>query len=94
LISCKAPVVDERRITSSNGHRENRYVIKTLLQMGEQCWEIELTLSNRDPLRYRMLLGREAINNRVLIHPGITCNQGKRALLVGHPNCPGTVKAK
>ena len=77
LISCKAPVLDERHITSSNGHKEHRYVITTPIKMGDQYWDIELTLSNRDPLRYRMLLGREALNNRVLIHPGITCSQGK-----------------
>ncbi len=77
LINCKAPVLDERHITSSNGHKEHRYVIETTLKIGDQHWNIELTLSNRDPLRYRMLLGREALNNRALIHPGITCNQGK-----------------
>lgn len=77
FIPCKAPVMDERFIMSSNGHKEHRYVIQTSLKMGDRCWEMELTLSNRDPLRFRLLLGREALNNRVLIDPQLTCHQGK-----------------
>lgn len=77
LIACKAPILDERYIMSSNGHKEHRYVIATQLRLNQELWNIELTLSNRDPLRFRMLLGREALSNRVLIHPGITCHQGK-----------------
>lgn len=77
LIHCVAPIIDERYITSSNGHKEHRLVIKTHLKIGEKIWEIELTLSNRDPLRYRMLLGREALNNRVIIDPSLSCHQGR-----------------
>ena len=77
IIPCKAQVIDERFIMSSNGHKENRYVIQTPLRIGDQCWDIELTLSNRDPLRFRLLLGREALNNHVLIDPSLSCNQGK-----------------
>ena len=75
LITCKAPIFDERHIMSSSGHIEHRYVIQTTLTIGGQSWPIEMTLSNRDPLRYRMLLGREALNNRVLIDPNLTCHQ-------------------
>jgi len=75
-VHCKAVVVDKRHIMSSNGHREFRYVIASELQLGGQAWPIELTLSNRDPLRYRMLLGRQALNHRTLINPSIECNQG------------------
>lgn len=77
LIHCEAPIIDERYITSSNGHKEKRYIINTPLKISNECWNIELSLSNREPLKYRMLLGREAMNHRVLVHPGITCNQGK-----------------
>lgn len=68
-ISCFAPIFDIRGVMSSNGHVEQRYVIKSLLCLGSNSWEIELTLSNRDPLRFRMLLGREALGSKVLIHP-------------------------
>lgn len=70
---CAAPLVDKRRIMSSSGHIEHRYVIQTLLVMGDQSWPIEITLSNRDPLRYRLLLGREALRKRVVIDPNLSC---------------------
>ncbi len=77
IVRCKAPVVDERNVMSSNGHKEHRIVIKTPLILGNQTWDIELTLSNRDPLKFRMLLGREALNGRVIIDPIHTTRQGK-----------------
>lgn len=77
LVSCIAPLIDERHIMSSSGHIENRYVILTRLVIADQEWEIEVTLSNRDPLRYRLLLGREALNSRVLIDPSLSCHQRK-----------------
>lgn len=69
IVPCTARVVDQRAVMSSNGHKEHRYVIETPLQMGAQCWPIELTLSNRDPLRFRILLGRAALRGRVMIDP-------------------------
>jgi ribosomal protein S6--L-glutamate ligase len=77
LVSCIAPLFDERHIMSSSGHKEHRYVIRTRIVIADQEWQMELTLSNRDPLRYRLLLGREALNNRVLIDPSLTCHQKK-----------------
>lgn len=76
VITCCKPVIDERSIMSSNGHKENRYVIETVLGLGGQQWKIELTLSNRDPLRFRLLLGRQALNHRVLIDPALNCHHG------------------
>lgn len=74
---CVAQVIDQRHVMSSNGHREWRYVIKTPLTLGEDTWDIELTLSNRDPLTFRLLLGREALNGRVLIDPKTILCQGR-----------------
>ena len=76
-VSCIAPLIDERHIMSSSGHIEHRFVILTTLIIGDQQWKMEVTLSNRDPLRYRLLLGREALNNRVLIDPSLSCHQKK-----------------
>lgn len=78
IVSCHAQVIDERHIMSSTGHIERRYVISTPLCLGNYMWLIQLTLSDRDPLRFRMLLGREALNGRVLIEPN-------RHFLQGHP---------
>ncbi len=74
VVSCLAPLVDQRHIMSSSGHIEHRYVIQTQLIIANHAWTIEITLSNRDPLRYRLILGREALSNRVLIDPGLSCH--------------------
>ncbi|CAM4070368.1 ATP-dependent zinc protease [Shewanella aquimarina] len=69
IVHCKAPVHDSRRIKSSNGEVEQRCVIETTLKLGEHEWPIELTLSNRQDMTYLMLLGREAMGDRVLVDP-------------------------
>lgn len=75
-IHCKAKVIDRRAIKSSSGHTEKRYVIQLPMQIGTYAWEIELTLTNRDSMGYRMLLGREAMIGRVLIDPAVSCKLG------------------
>lgn len=67
--SCRGLVIDRRTIKSSSGEKEHRHVIKTPLTLGDETWEIEVTLTNRDSMGYRMLLGREAMKERVLIDP-------------------------
>lgn len=67
--NCTAKVIDQRTIKSSNGSSETRFVVLTPIVLGDQRWEIELTLTNRDAMGYRMLLGREAMRNRVLVDP-------------------------
>ena len=67
--SCRGLVVDKRSVKSSSGDKERRHVIRTPIKMGDETWDIEVTLTNRDAMGYRMLIGREAMNNRVLIDP-------------------------
>lgn len=69
-LSCQAPLKDIRIITDSGGHKEQRYVIETLLKMGNQEWPIELTLTDRNKMKFRMLLGRHAMRGRMLVDPG------------------------
>lgn len=64
-----ANLVDEREITSSNGQTELRYVIQVMAQFGKDKWPIEITLTNRETMNYRMLIGRSAMEGRVLVVP-------------------------
>ncbi len=72
IVECSAKLHDIRSIKSSNGVAEERYVIKTSLQLGDQSWPIELTLTDRSDMSYLMLLGREGMGARVLVDPSET----------------------
>ena len=61
VISCRAKLVDRRIITDSGGHKEERYVIRTTMTLAGVKKKIELTLTNRESMKYRMLLGRGAL---------------------------------
>nr|WP_314867400.1 30S ribosomal protein S6--L-glutamate ligase [uncultured Flavobacterium sp.] len=69
IIHCEAPLIDKRIVKSSSGFREQRYVIQTVLKLGNETWNIEMTLTNRDSMGFRMLLGREAMMGRVIVDP-------------------------
>ncbi len=69
-VPCQAPLHDERYVKSSNGSRELRPVIRTAVSWGGQSWEIDLTLTARDLMGFRMLLGREAVRRRYLVDTG------------------------
>lgn len=66
---CTAPVADEREISDSGGHREMRYIIETQVQIGEVFRRIEMSLTNRDTMRFRMLLGRTAMTGGIAVFP-------------------------
>lgn len=67
---------DRRRITSSNGRSEWRYVIRTPMQMGDLAFPVELTLTDRSNMRHPMLLGRRAMS-RFLVAPGAAFLHGE-----------------
>lgn len=68
-VFCEAPITDKRRVKSSSGASETRYVIKSSLSIGDYSGEIEVTLTNRDSMGYRMLLGRQAMTGKMLVDP-------------------------
>lgn len=74
-VTCSAKVVDRRQVTSSNGEMELRYVIETPVTIGGRRWPIQITLTNRETMAYRMLLGRAAIQDDMLVDPNISCAQ-------------------
>jgi hypothetical protein len=69
IVSCTAPISDIRKVKSSNGTTEQRYVIETTVVLGEETWPIEITLTDRSDMSYLMLFGREAIGQRFLVDP-------------------------
>lgn len=79
VIDAVADLVDERSVTSSNGENETRYVISTDLCLGTHgaYWPIEITLTNRATMNYRMLIGREALQPGMLINPNQTFLTGR-----------------
>lgn len=79
IIRCECIVVDRRNVKSSSGESEKRYVVQVPMVLGGEEWEVELTLTNRDSMGYRMLLGREAMLHRLLVDPASSFNLGDRS---------------
>lgn len=75
---CDARVVDKRMVSDSGGHKEKRYVILTTLVIGTEAWDIEMTLTNRDTMKFRMLLGRTAMKKKIVVDPGRSFLVGKK----------------
>ena len=75
---CRAPVIDQRTVTDSGGHKEDRWVIATSVTIGPHTLPIEMTLTSRDEMLFRMLLGRTAIKNIALVNPARSYLVGKR----------------
>jgi hypothetical protein len=77
VVYCESDIIDRRTVMDSGGHQEDRLVISTLIRLGEREWPVEMTLTARDNMRFRMLLGRTAMKGRVLVKPG-------QSFLCGH----------
>ena len=90
-IHCVADVIDRLSVTSSDGQSEKRYVIRTFAEMGRLCWPIELTLTCRRTMRFRMLLGRAAIGNYLMIDPAKSYLAGRKLSKL-YPKPPKKVK--
>ena len=85
VVVVETAIVDERIVSDSSGYRERRIVIAAELALGDGHWPIEVTITNRDSLRFRMLLGRSAMQGRVLVDPD-------RSYLFGLPPRPSTTR--
>ncbi len=67
LVRCEAEVTDFREVRDSGGHPETRPFVRTNVRLGELEWPIELSLTNRESMEFRMLLGRTALRDRFLV---------------------------
>lgn len=77
VIRCEAEVIDQRLVSDSGGHRENRFVILSPVTIGGETWEIELTLTNRDSMLFPLLIGRTAMVGRLLVDPDRSYTLGR-----------------
>ncbi|MFT4519099.1 MAG: hypothetical protein ACI9JM_001490 [Halioglobus sp.] len=81
VLRCEAPVLDQRIVRDSGGHEEMRYVIQTIVSIGGNPLKAEVTLSDRDGMKFRVLLGRTAIRGNYLVDSSRSYLCGKRTRL-------------
>ena len=81
MVECEAPVKDRRVVTDSGGHKEERFVIETALCIGGQERQVEMTLTDRETMIFRMLIGRTAMS-------GLTVDPAQSFLLGGSKEAP------
>lgn len=78
MIKCKSEIIDSRIVKDSGGHSEERFIIMTKVALKGLEWDIEVSLTNRDDMLFRMLLGRTAmVNANINIDPSESYLFGK-----------------
>ena len=80
VVESETRVIDQRSVRDSGGHAENRYVIETTILIGEQQVTAEMTLTDRESMLFRMLLGRTALKGRFSVDPARSFTLGKPEL--------------
>ncbi len=78
-VCCSAKLVAEREITSSNGESELRPIIETTIELGGEQWPIEISLTNRETMAYKMLIGRTTMADKLVIEPQASCLNGEKS---------------
>jgi hypothetical protein len=78
VIDCEAPLADQRVVRDSGGHEEYRYVISTEVLLGDRTHQVEVTLTDRDSMQFRCLLGRTAIKGQYLVDSGRSYLLGRK----------------
>lgn len=80
VLTCEAPIVDRRMVTDSGGHKEMRYIICTTVILGGVITRAEITLTDRDTMQFRMLLGRTALAGTYIVDPAASYLAGRKSL--------------
>jgi hypothetical protein len=76
VVECHAPIIDERIVRDSGGHAELRFVIASTFVLGSQSFDGEITLTDRDSMVFRMLLGRNVLKRRFLVNSSASFQLG------------------
>ena len=77
LVECRAPVLDEREVTDSGGHRTRRVFLRSTLHVAGHARSIEINLARRGTMRYPMLLGRSALTGMFTVDPAQSSLHGR-----------------
>ncbi len=85
-VEVTVPLVDERSVTSSSGETSTRPVVMAVIELDGEPHEIELTLTRRDDMGFRMLLGRKAMEGRYLVDPSHSYLTGRPDLATRRRN--------
>lgn len=91
-VICSADVVGRKEVTSSNGESELRYVVRSHVQFGEHAWPIDITLTDRKNMAFRMLLGRQAFPDGAIVNPAEGFNQPELSYALYKKRTPATAK--
>jgi len=77
-IACDERVADIRTVSNPGGRREKRFIIRTDLRLGGDVWPIDLSLTDRDEMGFRLLIGRTAMEGRLMVDPDHSFQLGKK----------------
>lgn len=77
-VEVELPLLGRRRVRDSSGRVQERPVVETAIELLGHRWPIEITLTRRDVMGFRLLLGRQAIRRRFIVDPGRSFCGGKR----------------
>jgi hypothetical protein len=76
-VECLRPIIDRRKVRSSSGHAQKRYVVPLEVRLAGRTVLAEVSLTNRDKMGFRMLIGREALAQGFVVDPGASYLGGK-----------------
>lgn len=86
VVTVECPVHDRRTVRSSSGHAEERIVVLVDVHLFGRTITAETTLSNRDQMGFRMLIGREALRQGFVVDPGKSFLAGRAPRVVRRRN--------
>ncbi len=84
-VDCRAPIVDRRTVRDSGGHLEERLFVTTQVAFAGKLWRAEFSLTNRENMAFRMLLGRTSmIGGELTVDPALSFTQGEELAFQQH----------